>query len=413
MKKIFSPKNLSTALGFLGLYLISAGISWAFFSFAIGGGGSGPVIATNQLQSKRSRLASLPRTEVCPINGAKFTEIEREIWENRRPLTAVIENHVDARPLEGLSRADIVYEAVAEAGVTRNLAVFYCGVASEDVRIAPVRSARVHFIKWAAGYGEDPIFLHIGGANNFCSECPGGVKPKADIDPRVNAYSLLSELRWTGGLSGNDLDAERNLGFPAIRRDPERLSDIIGEKKLASEHTVVGMTDKIFEEANKRGFGYENDGEPWTAGFTPWKFVDGAPATSPDATDISFGFWRNNPDYDVRWQYDPAGNQYRRFNGGSEVLDLSNENSPVMASNVAVIFARETGPVDNEKHILYDVVGEGKAIVFKNGTSIKGTWEKEDIASSIKFADEKGREVEFVRGPVWVEALPLGNEVNF
>ncbi|RLC31408.1 DUF3048 domain-containing protein, partial [Candidatus Woesebacteria bacterium] len=78
-----------------------------------------------------------------------FTKIESDIWESRRPIAIIVENHADARPQSGLSKADIVYEAVAEGGITRFLGIYYCGAAAEDVIASPVRSARVYFIDWA------------------------------------------------------------------------------------------------------------------------------------------------------------------------------------------------------------------------------------------------------------------------
>jgi len=80
---------------------------------------------------------------------------------------AMIENHLDSRPPSGLSRADVIYEAVAEGGITRFLTVFYCGVASEDVRIGPIRSARIYFLDFASEYGDKPLFVHQGGAIIF------------------------------------------------------------------------------------------------------------------------------------------------------------------------------------------------------------------------------------------------------
>ena len=158
MKQLLNAKTLA---GFAGLFLITAGVSWAVFSLI--GGGSTIDSSPEGLAAERAKLDGLPKTAECPINGQYFTEVERAIWEGRRPLTVVIENHPEARPLEGLSQADVVYESTVEGGATRNLGIFYCDAASENVRMAPIRSARVNFIKWAGGYGDRPIYMHIGG----------------------------------------------------------------------------------------------------------------------------------------------------------------------------------------------------------------------------------------------------------
>src|SRR5258708_34602027 len=86
---------------FLGIYLLSTGVSLAVFSYLK----TSPNIAqvdTNNLSGARNKISTnLPRTEECPINGGKFTEIEKSIWQSRRPLAAMIENHVDSRPQSG------------------------------------------------------------------------------------------------------------------------------------------------------------------------------------------------------------------------------------------------------------------------------------------------------------------------
>ena len=58
---------------------------------------------------------------------------------DKKISTVVIENHPDARPQSGLDKASIVYETIAEGGITRFLAVFQ---ENEVAEIGPVRSAR-------------------------------------------------------------------------------------------------------------------------------------------------------------------------------------------------------------------------------------------------------------------------------
>src|SRR4051794_13939268 len=72
-------------------------------------------------------------------------------------LAVMIENQADARPQTGLTRADVVYEALAEGGISRFVALFLTQDA--DV-VGPVRSLRHYFAFLAADYGADMI--HIG-----------------------------------------------------------------------------------------------------------------------------------------------------------------------------------------------------------------------------------------------------------
>ncbi len=401
----FKTKRATLIASFVGLFLISTGISILVFSYLSPGGASITGLG------KRSKInLNLPKTQECPINGMKFTKPEEDIWSERRPVVTMIENHADSRPQSGLSRADVVYEAVAEGGITRFMAVFYCGAAAEDVKVAPVRSVRIYFVNLTAGYGSFPIFLHQGGANNFCNTCPGGVKPRGQTDKTVDAYAALDKLGWRNGQHGNDMDGGFNIGFPVVERNQYRLSST----PVAWEHSVVADMDEVYKEAAKRGFNFkDSDGTPWTKGFRKWIFQDGKAEGSPEAGEISFKFWDNWTDYDVSWKYDSSKNIYLRFNGDKAHKDWEFDKPQLSASNVVIMFAKEKGPVDTEHHLYYEVIGKGDAIVFQNGKAIKGTWRKETQLDREVFYDTNGKEISFVRGPIWIEVVPAGNQINY
>lgn len=390
-------------LGFIGLFLVSTGVSLAGFTFLTKD--TTNTSATKQ-GDKTSRVdLSKPKTESCPINGEMFTKEQKNLWSVKRPIVAIIENHLESRPQSGLSKADVVYEIVAEGGIARFLGVFYCAIADNNYVIGQIRSARVYFINYALEYGDNPLFVHWGGANNICNNCPGGVKPRGDIDPKVDAYKQLEKIGWVNGRYGNDMNGATNTGYPALFTDDRRMN-------LATEHQKVGSTDKIYEEATKRGYDYkDSDGNAWDTNFVSWKFVDGKAQTAT-ATDIKFSFWESMPDYDVNWKYDSTNNKYLRFNGGSEHKDLEN-GEQLTAKNVVVVFVKEEGPVDKEHHMLYTVTGKGEALIFQNGVVINATWKKTTATDRLKLVDENGDEIKFVRGQIWIEVLPLGNKVSY
>jgi len=397
IEKIVSSPNFTLAISLLGLYLLSTGLSLAIFSYLKKTSVS--PVSSGEVSKTRSKIdPNLPKTEVCPINGAKFTKTERDIWEGRRPIAAMIENHADSRPPSGLSKADVVYEAVAEGGITRFLGVFYCGAAAEDVQIAPVRSARIYFIDYAAEYGDKPIYMHVGGANNYSGS--------GDTAKEVRALETLETLGWRVP-KGNDFDTTYDSGFPVFWRNYERLNH-----EVATEHTMMASLDAAYTEAEKRGFGAtDKKGKAWDATFKSWKFIDDK-AVSPTASEISFGFWSGKSDYDVTWKYDSANNQYLRFNDGKEHTDLTT-GKQLTAKNVVIVMAKEKGPVDRNLHMFYTTTGTGKAYVFQNGEAIEGTWEKDSRTDRTKFFDKSGKEISFVRGPVWIEIVPAGNTINY
>src|SRR6202023_3978072 len=68
------------------------------------------------------------------------------------PAMVQIENSILARPLAGLQQANIVYEYLAEGGITRMTAIYFTPSGSQ--RIEPVRSARPVTIRlWHSYHG--------------------------------------------------------------------------------------------------------------------------------------------------------------------------------------------------------------------------------------------------------------------
>ena len=380
-------KKLKIIAGVLGLYFLSTGVSFAFFSYLKTE--PAPLISPKGLDEKRGSIDTTgPKTEACPLNGKKYTKAERQIWEERRPLGVMIENHQESRPQSGLSRADIVYEAIAEGGITRFMAVFLCGVSSGEVEVGPVRSARTYYLDWMSEYGDSPLYTHVGGAN------------------RPGPADALGQIRSYGWDSYNDLN-QFSIGFPAFWRDYERLGH-----PVATEHTMYSTTDKLWEVAAERGLANKDkEGTKWDESFVAWKFVD--PSTSSgQVANISFPFWEGMSEYEVSWTFDLDKKTYKRGNGGVSHTDFDNKEQ-LEAGNIVVMFTTVKGPIDEDKHLLYTTTGTGKALIFKNGEVVEATWSKASRTARTKFIDKKGAEVEFVRGPVWIEVLAPGTKVDY
>jgi hypothetical protein len=318
-----------------------------------------------------------------------FTKGERQIWEGRRPLTVMVENHAEARPQSGLSKVDVVYEAVAEGGITRFLAVYYCGAAAEDFIVGPVRSARTYYLDFASEYSDYPLYAHVGGANK-----PGP----------ANALGQIADYGWLA--QGNDLN-QFSLGFPTFWRDYERL-----DRPVATEHTMYTTADKLYEIAHQRGLDAKDDqGNKWDRDFRSWQFKDDA-SEKGKVDNIKFNFWSGYQEYEVNWQYDSENNQYLRLTGGQSHVDLNNQEQ-LKAKVVIVQFMRERGPIDELKHLLYTTTGTGKALIFQDGQAISGTWDKAERQDRTIFKDSQGDEVKLNRGQIWIEIVPVGNEVSY
>ena len=375
----------------LFVYLVTAGISYAIFN-TVGSSSPKTEFATPLPEVTESGFTidpAEPKTEICPLNGMLYTPSEKAVWESRIPLAVMIENHPDARPQSGLSQADIVYEAVAEGGITRFMAVYYCD-AAQNINLAPVRSARTYYLPWVLEY--DAAYVHVGGAT-----CDSTVDPRARALCQIDDYGI------------RDMD-QFGLPFKVCRRNYDRVG-----REVATEHTMECLSSELFRVAEKRGWTTpdKKTGDTWAEDFTSWSFADPADLNpAGDVTSISFNFWDGYKDFAVIWEYDTTAGKYYRTMGGQPHTDL-NTNTRISASNVAILFAKETGPVDDHKHLLYANTGSGKAIIFQNGQAIKGTWKKAKKATRTMFYNTQGRQIEFIPGQIWIEMLPAGNEVKY
>jgi hypothetical protein len=373
------------------IYLASAGASYAIFSRLSPREERTQVAVVND--SEETELGLLlnidpnePKDQACPINGALYTQTERDAWEQRRPLFVMIENSPDSRPHSGLSRADVVFEAVAEGGVTRYGAVFYCAAQRKDVTIAPVRSARTYFVDWASGFNF-PLFVNVGGAN-----LPGPT-------------DALGQIRQYGWEMQNNL-SQFSIGFPTFVRNNNRLG-----RPVATEHTMETTSEQLWKVAEKRNWtNTDPKGNEWIDDYQPWVFGDSSSAGS--VSTVSYGFWSGYNQYSVDWEYDAESNKFLRTLAGKEDIDLNNDER-IAAANVIVLKTTERGPINELKHMIYTTIGTGKALIFKNGDVVEANWSKPTRVSQIRFTDNRGNDIELARGLTWISVVGLGNEVVY
>lgn len=365
------------------IFAVSTGVSYSLFGSLKNRGGANLTASIPTPSQAVDEDPNAPKTESCPLDGSMHTKQAKDAWDLRRPLAVMVENHKESRPQSGLTSANVIYEAVAEGGITRFMAVYMCNLS--DIQVGPVRSARTYFLDWLSEY--DALYAHVGGANT-----PGPANALGQIiDYKVKDLNQFS------------------IGFPTFWRDYQRLGH-----PVATEHTMYSTTQKLWEIGAKRGWtATDSAGLRWDSKFTPWKFADSVSGGSTNK--ISVTFWESQNDYKVQWEYDSANNCYKRKNGGEDHSDLNNKKQ-VCPKNVVVHFMKESRANDgyeNNVHLIYANKGEGKALVFQNGNVIKGKWVKPNRLAREKFLDEKNQEVTFLKGQIWIETVPEGSQVSY
>lgn len=375
-------------------YVVSAGLSYLLFTTVLNKGiGS---ISTPVPEPKKTVTGgvafddALPKTEPCPLNGALYSKQQKAWWEKHRPLGVMIENHEDARPQSGISSADVVYEAVAEGGITRTLNVFYC---QDAPTVGPVRSARTYFLDFISEYADYPLYAHVGGANT---------------DGPADALGQIGTYGWQ---NYNDLN-QFSIGFPVFVRDYDRLG-----RTVATEHTMYSSTTKLWDYAAKtRKLTDVNEkGVKWDTNFTPYTFKDDEVVSArPTTQTVDYDFWNGYSAYAVSWSYDKTTNTYLRTNGGKPHIDL-NTKKQLAPHNVVVLFMRESRANDGYEgnlHMLYGTKGTGDAQIFMDGKKIEGTWSKKSRTAHLYIKDNRGKDIAFDRGQIWFSVVAPGTTVT-
>lgn len=280
----------------------------------------------------------------------------------RRPLAVMVENHPDSRPQSGLLEADVVYETLAEGGITRFLVLYQSREAS---RIGPVRSAREYFAEIANGWGA--IYAHVGGSNEVIAKLKAG------------DYPSLS-------------DANEYYNEQFFSRDQAK----------APPHNVFTSTERLSALAKACLYKTVWSQEP------PWPRKNGQPAgassSSPSVRNVAMSFSR--PGYEVSYRYDPEGNGYLRSLGGEPHRDA--RTGAQLEPKVVVVQVVPIVPVPDDPllKVTVELSGEGRAVIFQDGQVLDGTWRQDKTQGPVRFYDQAGGEVRLNRGQTWVHLLP-------
>lgn len=311
-----------------------------------------------QLFAKPAPVTTAPAVAPPPpptTEASKLTGVEVAIDLNKRPVTGVmIENSPDARPQSGLTEAGVVFEAVAEGGITRFLALYQ---EAQPGRIGPVRSARPYYLDWALAF--DASYAHVGGS------------PDA--------------LRQIKSLKVKDLDQFSNPNY--YRRVPER---------YAPHNMYTSMKD--LDAANKaRGFKESK--------FTSFARKKDKPEKTPTTTRIDIAL--SSALYNVTFGYDAASNSYKRTMGGKP----HNDEKSGKTISPKVVVAMVLKKTNDGKYSVYATTGSGKAIIFQDGKKIDATWKKPNRNSSIVFLDAEDKPLKLNAGQTWITAVGSPGEV--
>lgn len=304
-----------------------------------------------------------------PLTGEEVTEEVRA----RRPYAIMLNNLSAALPQHGNSQADIIYEVLAESGITRMLGV-YQDVADVG-NIGSIRSARHYYIELAQGH--DAVYIHAGGS--------------------PQAYNMLYSgvIDYVDGVNGS-------LGSIVFYRDKSRSSS-----GYAYEHTLFTSGERLTEHVDS----IESMRHTHEEGYAyPLTFVEDGTPNGEAAVLIRATFKGGKK---TSFQYDEALGKYLVFEYGSKYMD-GNTSEQVGTENVLFLFTDVNNIAgDNKGRINVRTTGEGEGYFACGGKYIPIQWSRETVHDAFTYTLADGSALELGVGNSYVCVMPVSSEVEF
>lgn len=302
---------------------------------------------------------------VNPLTGLPM----KEEFVNDRPVAVMINNLKAALPQQGVSQADIIYEVLAEGGITRMLGVYQ---SMEGVgKIGSVRSARTYYLELVLGH--DAVFLHAGGS--------------------PDAYAKIKEWNVTA------LDCVKGPYEGSLFwRDSGRLA------MMSREHTVVTSGAKIQELFPNYSFRKEHaEGYQYDVLFAE----NGTPENGTDALEITVPFSSYKTGV---FEYDQKLKKYLVEEYNSPYVD-GNTGKQVSVTNVLILkTACAIIPGDDAGRITVDLT-HGEGWYACGGKIIPILWSKNGVNAPLMYMTQDGQPLTLGIGNSYVNIIPLENEI--
>ncbi|MEA3423401.1 MAG: DUF3048 domain-containing protein [Bacillota bacterium] len=290
-----------------------------------------------------------------------------DLFDNKRPLAIMIDNHFMARPQSGLSQAKIIYEILAEGPITR-----YMMIVDQDINddIGPIRSARPYFLSFAMEY--DSLYVHVGGSEE--------------------AKSLIKSY---------DIDSLNGMkaGFDVFWR--------ITQKKIP--HNMYSSSEALIKDADRLRYEKETDD------FSPIKmynqFVPLDGETKADELSITYKkpSTSDADGYVVKYKYDYSIHIYERYVNSNRQTDESN-GKDINIENI-IIQKIKHRVIDNEGRRSLDMIGEGNGYYISGGKMMEINWVKKSFDSQTHYYinDE---EIIFNPGRIFIQVVDDFNQLD-
>lgn len=277
-----------------------------------------------------------------------------------RPVAVVLKNDKTGAPQLGIEKADIIYEAAVEGGMTRLLALYSDYAHAGD--IGPVIDSRAYFFDFAKAH--DAILVQAG------STSYGKTSQKEDGIDCIDAVA--------GEMS------------PTFRRDEA----LIEERGYSS--SIIAEGGRVFDKIELSGMRSVNNVQTsLTMNFTP--LFTGYSLDGNICMKVSVPYSSTMTPY---FEYSTLTNAYTRYQYGDVHKD--NNGNALKFTNVLILFADHTVVDSTSGEMDVATVGSGSGYYVCGGKYIPITWERENAESPFKYYETNGKLLEICRGKTFV-----------
>ncbi|MFC5651413.1 DUF3048 domain-containing protein [Paenibacillus solisilvae] len=299
-----------------------------------------------------------PAVEPEPVDPPSFiaplTGLALPTEPVQRPFAVMVNNFSAARPQSGLPHADMVWEVLAEGGITRLVAIFQSDNFTDP--IGPIRSNRPYLIRIGEALGG--VLVHAGASNDGYDVLQH--QHKAYLDEITNAGSYFYR--------------------ESFRKAP---------------HNLYSNLEKLREGALKKKYDQ-------TVTIPTFPFSDaGATAAGVPAASVNLNFLLK--DYKVSYAYDEATKLYLRSINGEPHTDLTTGDQ-LSATNLVVLGAKHK-TYDDYGRLEVNLESGGPAVLIQLGKAVECTWVRSD--DDVIRLMKDGQELPFVPGKTFYHIVPL------
>lgn len=375
-----------------------------------------------------------------PAYTAPLTGLEVKQPDISRPIAVMINNAPAARPQSGLSQADMVYEVLAEGGITRLVAVYqsYHG----DVTIGPVRSIRPYLI----GIGDSlhALLVHAGGSTDAYAILQGGGREHLDEITNASApfwrdssrkaphnlYTNEVKLREAAAKKGYE-ETVTIPAFPFLAASSED-NRVTGSNSESTDAPATYETNgaATTDATETTAIGHEASSQTSSANTTTTTTAststdyastsatesDNSSSSASDLAGSETSLEKANTielrfllqSYKVGYIYNATTGLYIRQINGKDHIDLNNK-KPLTAANVIVLEGNYR-VLDDIGRLSLNLNAGGEAVLFQQGKMVRGEW-KHSKDDAIRFYSE-GKEVPLVAGTTYYNIVPNAPSFN-